>query len=195
MFFTKLFFFLSLSMFFFPRVEAADLKKLISLFEKIYNSHYTPVMCGRNIQQFLEIADASGIDINNTEVWKVKGSGYWETSGFHTRTSTTRRSMLGFFHVVLFAEGHVFDFDLQGPHVLKMYQYARLQFTPPHNPFPVGSLRYDFHKDLQKWTIEAFDANDHIKNIQTSLWKKKFIDVFSLESLFSIDRSTILNPK
>ncbi|MDH4467559.1 MAG: hypothetical protein QE271_05825 [Bacteriovoracaceae bacterium] len=186
----KLFFLVLL--FTFQMADAADVKKLTSLFEKIYNTHYTPVLCGKNIQKFLALAEQAGIDLNNSEVWNVKGNGHFETSGFHTRSSTTRRSMLGFFHVILYADGHIFDFDLQGPHVLNTYQYARLMFTPPSNPFPVGSVRHDFHKDLKGWTIEAFDAKDHIQNIQTSLWKRKFMDVISLEKLFSIDRTTIL---
>jgi hypothetical protein len=179
--------------FIFLKVEAADLKKLTSLFKEIYETHYTPNYCGKNIQQFLNFADNAGIDLNNAEVWKVMGNGFWETSGFHTRLSTSDRSMLGYFHMILIADDYIFDFDLHGAHVVSKYHYARLQFTPAHNPFPVTrSAKIDFHKDLNGWTIEAFDAKDYSKNITTKLWKKNFLDIFLPNILFSVNRSEIL---
>jgi hypothetical protein len=180
-------------LFIFQKVEAADLKKLTTLFKQMYETHYTHISCGRNIQQFLVFADKAGIDLNNAEVWKVKGNGFWATSGFHTRLSTSDRTMLGFFHVILIADNYIFDFDLHGGYVLSKYHYARLQFTPAQNPFAVASSqKIDFHEDLVGWTIEAFDAINYSKNAETKLWMKNFLDIFLPNIIFSVNRSEIL---
>lgn len=167
---------------------AADLKSLKQLFQDNFNSYYEPRFCGRNIQRLLINAKERNIDLTNAYVLKVVGGGFLETSGFYTRTDPNERAMLGYFHMVLVADGYVFDFDLNESLVLKLEDYIRLQFTPPYEPYVIWGITYIAQKELAYWKTTRFEWKDYVSNKHTATWEKSMKDYVSLEEVMSRKR-------
>lgn len=161
---------------------AADIPALKKLFKENFNNFFEHRLCGQNTSRFAKAAYDEGIDLSNSYVLKFKGAGFFDTSGFYTRTSTTERSMLGYFHVVFVADGHVFDFDLHEPLVLKMEDYVRLQFTPEKST-KIFNVLYDGKKDLPWWEVTRFEWSEYMRGREIPTWKKK------LGELIDIDRT------
>lgn len=169
-------------------VNAADLPALKKLFEKNYNSIYQPRFCGRNTRAFLNEAKKQEIDLSDSYVLKIVGPGFFETSGFYTRSKPNERVHLGYFHMVLVANNHIFDFDLREPLVLDILDYARLQFTPPHEPYTLMGVDYSSKGNPSRWNVTAFDKNDYAKGIETTLWEMKMNQFIDVEKLYSRER-------
>lgn len=142
--------------------QAADLVALKELFQSEFNSLYAPRMCGENIGRLILAAQKKKIDLSNSYVLRFQGGGFLETSGFYTRQKPNDRVMLGYFHFVLVADGHVFDFDLNEPLVLNLHQYVKLQLVPPYEPFNVMGIKYTAKSMLPSWEIKIYDIANYV---------------------------------
>lgn len=175
-------------MFLLGQAAAADLSVLTRLFEDHYNSLYTPRFCGQNIARFIQLAKNKKMNLSHSYVLKIMGAGFFETSGFYTRGKTQERAMLGYFHMVLVADGRVFDFDLAEPLVLKLEDYVRLQFTPPYEPFHIWGKDFVARKELPWWKVTAFSTHEYAQGREEVLWSKKVGELVSLEEVLNNDR-------
>jgi hypothetical protein len=164
-------------------LQAADIAGLTSLFQDNFNYLYQPRFCGRNIGNFIKLAQKHKIDLSNSYVMKFVGSGFLHTSGFYTRTKPNEREMLGYFHMVLVADNYVFDFDLNEPLVLRMPDYIRLQFAPPYEPFRIWGIDYRTEKDLAFWKLTAFETQAYALGSEVELWNKLMRDFIDLKRL------------
>ncbi len=166
----------------------ADVKSLKKLFQDNFDNYYEQRYCGRNVQRLLTNAKAKNIDLSNAYVLKIVGGGFLETSGFYTRTDPNERAMLGYFHMVLVADGYVFDFDLYEPLVLKVEEYIRLQFTPAYLPYVIWGINYIPQKELAYWKVTRFEWSDYVVGKEKATWEKSMKDFVSLEQVMSLDR-------
>lgn len=148
----------------------ADLHSLNKLFSQNYNTLYEARMCAKNVERFVSLSLQHKINLENTYILKVTGSGFLETSGFYTRQNPNHWKMLGYFHYVFVADGYVFDFDLDEPLVLPLQDYIRLQFTPPYEPYyALGNVEFKI-ASLKFWKAQKFSVHDFInKTISTDL--------------------------
>jgi hypothetical protein len=167
---------------------AADLPALKILFTENYNIFYRPAYCGKNIAKLADEANKRNINLDNAYVLKIVGAGFFETSGFYTRQNVNERAMLGYFHMVLVADGYVFDFDLDEPLVLKLDDYIRLQFTPPYEPYLLFGTEYRASSHLLWWTVTRFEWSDYIRNKEISTWTRKMPEYIDLEKVLSKKR-------
>jgi hypothetical protein len=172
---------------------SADVERLEKLFSKNYNSFYTPRFCGRNIEKFVKVANEKGIDLSGSYVAKIVGGGFLETSAFYSRSNPNDRVMIGYFHMVLVADGYVFDFDLGEPVVLKLQDYVRLQFTPPYEPFRIYGIDYSAKNNPGSWNVTAFDTNKYGRGLESKLWSKMIKNLINMTRMISTDRSSVLN--
>jgi hypothetical protein len=161
--------------------HAADLKRLKKLFVENFDRFYVWRMCGQNIHTLVTEAQKQKIDLRNAFVMNIEGSGIWETSGFYTRGDINRRAMLGYFHVVLYADGHIFDFDLADPIVPNFEDYVRLQFTPPHEPYVHYGSVYDAKNQLQGWSISRYEIDTFNQSQAPETWKKPLRELVNLD--------------
>lgn len=170
--------------------HAADLSALESLFVANYDKFYQERRCGENIERLYKEAQSRGLDLSNAVALKIVGSGFLETSGFYTRDYPNRWKMLGYFHVVLLADGYVFDFDLAEPRVLSLEEYVRLQFTPPYQPFiAVANVTFDPRRELVWWKATKLTPKKVGGSIQfTAGATEKLTDLVDLESVLRRDR-------
>lgn len=169
--------------------QAADVRGLTEIFWKNYDNFYQYGNCGGNIARLVEAAKEKRLDLSNAYVLNIVGAGFLETSGFYTRSKMNQWKMLGYFHVVLVADGYVFDFDLGEPLVLKLDEYIRLQFTPPQEPFKVGGNAFFTSDDLKYWTATTYDVQKYNfteKPIETG--KYKLTDLVPLARITSLKR-------
>jgi hypothetical protein len=167
---------------------AADLRSLESVFRENINSFYVPRMCGENIKRLVKEAERRKIDLSNSYVLKIEGAGFLETSGFYTRGAANDRAMLGYFHFVLVADGHVFDFDLDEVLVLKLEDYIRLQFTPPYEPFYVFGMEFNAAKQLPWWTVSRFELRSYTTYYPEKTWVKKMNEFINIEKVLKRPR-------
>lgn len=175
---------------------AADLSALTQEFAAHFNDYYIPRFCGRTIMRFIDESQKKNIDLSGAYVLMIEDSGFWGTNAFFGREVIDDRRPLGDFHIVLVAEGKVFDFDLHRPIVLPVEDYFRLQFTPPKDPYylypekkeglfnTVSELSYlklsrielvDFPKPgkpIRAWTKTLHDAYD-----VDAIMKRKRLDI------------------
>jgi hypothetical protein len=161
-------------------VLSADIPKLTKLFKQNFDNYYTPRFCGKNTRLFIEEAQKRDIDLSNSYVLKIVGGGFLETSGFFTRTNPNERMMLGYFHMVLVADGKIFDFDLNMPKVLDKEDYVRLQFTPTEKNYTVYGINYLNKGNPSQWDVTLFDTEDYANGIETTvkeLKMDKFINI------------------
>lgn len=165
--------------------DAANLPALQDYFRQNSETIYTPRLCGKNVQQLVQGAQDAGIDLSGAYVLKIVGAGFLETSGFYTRTKPQDRSMLGYFHYVLVAENHVFDFDLHELLVLPLEDYIRLQFTPPYLPFRVLGMNYDPAEELKYWKVSRFELSAVTRGPFTPTWEKSLSQFVSLPRLLA----------
>lgn len=171
-------------------VQAADIPGLTKLFADNFNTLYAPRMCGKNIERFIEAAQAQNINLDNAYVLKIVGGGFFETSGFYTRTNPNDREMLGYFHYVLVADRMVFDFDLNSPLVLTLENYARVQLSPPDtHPWAAN-----WGKDLSRWVITRYDIETYMKDSNPQItWKKSMGDLIDVTETLSRNRNQCIN--
>lgn len=169
---------------------AADLKALSKIFKDNYNTFYEYRRCGANVARLVEAAQAQGIDLNGAYPLEIRGAGFLETSGFYTRGDIDERVMLGYYHVVLVADGYVFDFDLARPLVLTLENYVRLQFTPPTAPYLVGgNIFYRPEKDLPWWRAIAYDTDGFTTTGEPRVrWEKKLTELVDLDRVLGLER-------
>jgi hypothetical protein len=121
-------------------VQAADIEKLQNLFENNFQTFYEEKRCGKNIERFVRAAIESGIDLSGAEVVKIENSG-GDTFGLvaahqarYAEQSVEKPlgiDMNWYFHVVLLADGYVFDFDFRNqPTLLDLRSYLDQNFIP-----------------------------------------------------------------
>lgn len=166
--------------------SAADTRALEAIFKANFKSAYEARQCGRNIARLLGLATDRDVDLSDTHVLKIKGAGFFETSGFYTRTAPDERAMLGYFHFVLINNGRVFDFDLHEPLVLDLERYVRLQFSPPENPVKIYGVLYDAREQLNAWTVTRFEVADFQRSSSPrATWTKSLGDLVNLDRVFS----------
>lgn len=184
----KLFLIMSLMLSF--STFAADIPALKKLFLDNYSNFYVPRNCGGNVGRLIEAAERENINLQGAYALNITGAGFLETSGFFTRSGKINdRAMLGYFHVVMVADGYVFDFDLAKPLVLPIEDYVRLQLTPPTIPFKIGSIQYDPRNEFPWWTVERFEWKRYITEAQPkATWKKKMTEFINLESVLKKKR-------
>nr|MBA2405436.1 hypothetical protein [Bdellovibrionales bacterium] len=145
--------------------------------------------CYENVARLIEEAKSKKIDLSNTYALKIVGAGFLETSGFYTRKTVNEREMLGYFHYILIADNHVFDFDLYEPIVLPFEDYVRLQFTPPTLPYFVFGINFIPSKELKYWNISQYDTNNYISSSPKPLWSKTMGEIIDLEKLMTKKRA------
>ncbi len=173
--------------------QAADLPALQSLFYHDYNDLYVPRFCGQNIERFLRLAEERSIDLEGSVVVRISGQGFFETSSFFGRGSPNRRQNLGTFHFILVAEGHVFDFDLHVPVVLREPDYFRLQLTPDEMvSSPISGLTHPkFHarEELANLEVKKFapEAFIHLRGTQP-YWVGQLRQLQDIDTILRIDR-------
>lgn len=167
---------------------AADVARLTELFQRGYNSLYTPRMCGLNVERFALRAREENIDLSGAYVLRFVGGGFWETSGFYARGNPNQREMLGYFHFVLVAEGRVFDFDLARPCVLPLAEYIRLQFTPNLEPYDARRDRQDMRRGLPFWEIERIEIDQILAGSTKATWRGRLSDILSIDEVFKLRR-------
>lgn len=172
----------------FSQAMAADLRALSELFVRNYNTFYQPRFCGRNTARLITEAAKRNIDLRNSYVLKIEGGGFLETSGFYTRSAPNDRALLGYFHMVLVADGYVFDFDLAEPLVLKVEDYIRLQFTPPHEPFLIFGIKYRALEQLPSWQLTRFETLDYARNKEVPTAKGKLGQIIDLNRVMKLPR-------
>lgn len=168
--------------------QAADVQKLTQLFQENFNEFYQPRLCGRNTARLVDAAQKLNIDLSNSYVLRLVGGGFWETSGFYTRNTTTERDMLGYFHMVFVADNYVFDFDLHEPLVLPLEDYIRLQLTPSTETSNLWGNSYKPHDQLPGWEMTRYNTEDYAKGIETILDKTKLKDFVDLDSVLNRKR-------
>ncbi len=169
--------------------QAADVAKLTKLFQENFNNFYQPRLCGRNTARLVSEAQKLNIDLSNSYVLRLVGGGFWETSGFYTRNTTTERDMLGYFHMIFVADNYVFDFDLHEPLVLPLEDYIRLQLTPSTTNFKnIWGSNYKPHLELPGWEMTRYHTEDYGQNKETILDKTKMRDFVDLEDVLSRPR-------
>lgn len=166
-----------------PSGFGADLNALKSLYQKHYQQHYQPRFCGRNVRGFIQDAHQKRIDLTGAYVLKVEGLGFLETSGFYTRSNPGERTPLGRFHMLLVADGYVFDFDLHKPLVLTVHDYIRLQFMPPYEPYQIFGISYSGTGNPDAWLITRFNWQDYMKGQEITRWKMKLNEWVNLEKI------------
>jgi hypothetical protein len=98
--------------------------------------------------------------------------------------------MLGYHHVVLVAFGHVFDFDLYGNQVPPLYQYVRLQFTGPKEPFQIGEGNYYSERFLQSWTVKIYAAST-FASAPEQLAKKKLSELIDIPRMMKLPKKSV----
>lgn len=168
---------------------AADLEGLKSLFTDNYNTFYEPRYCGRNIMRLVAAAQDRQIDLSGAYVLKIEGAGFLETSGFYTRGVPHERAALGYFHFVMVADGHVFDFDLHEPLVLGIEDYVRLQFTPAKEPAMIFGIQYRAREQLKWWTVTRIEIDDLTRPAANGASKAmKLGEYVDLEAVMALDR-------
>jgi hypothetical protein len=168
---------------------AADVESLKRLFDENYNRLYQHGMCGKNIERLLQEARRDQLDLSGSYVLKIEGAGFLETSGFFSRHNKNNREMLGYFHVVLVADGVVFDFDLADRLTPMLEHYVRLQFTPPYEPFFVFGIGFESAKELPWWQVTRYEWKDYLSQTnRPNTAKKKLGDVVNLQRVFSLPR-------
>jgi len=170
------------------KVNAANLPALKALFIETYDSHYIHGMCGKNVYEFVAEAKRQKINLEKTYVAKIIGSGFLETSGFYTRFEKNKRSMLGYFHMVFIADGHVFDFDLALQDALPLHEYVRLQFTPPYQPYRIFGVLFDPVLDFPWWEVTRYELDDYLDGIEKPTWKMKMSEFVNIEKVMAIKR-------
>lgn len=168
--------------------SAADVRRLKEVFVDNFDRFYEWRMCGKNIHTLVTEAQRLKIDLKNAYVAKIEGAGIWETSGFYTRGEINKRSMLGYFHVILVADGYVFDFDLAEPLVLKIEDYFRLQFTPPHEPYMHYGTLYDAKVQLPRWSVTRYETQSYLLDQAPVTWKKSVREYLNLDQMFKKKR-------
>jgi hypothetical protein len=128
------------------------------------------------------------IDLNGAYILKIQGAGFFETSGFYTRTAPHEREPLGYFHVVMVADGHVFDFDLHEPLALGVEDYIRLQFTPAKEPTLIFGVHYRAREELKWWTVTRIEIEDLIKHTNRATAVMKLGEYVDLDAVMARDR-------
>jgi hypothetical protein len=166
-------------------IQAANLPALQDYFRQNSEAIYVPRYCGQNVQQLVQGAQSAGIDLSGAYVLKIVGTGFLETSGFYTRTKPQDRSMLGYFHYVLVAENHVFDFDLHELLVLSLEDYIRLQFTPPYLPFRVFGMNYDPAEELKYWKVSRYEVSAVTGGSFTPTWERHLSQFVNLPGILA----------
>lgn len=173
---------------FFGSAKAADMPRLTSLFKSNFNNYYQARYCGRNIERLTSEAIKRNIDLSDSYVLKIVGGGFLETSAFYTRDKVNERAMLGYFHMVLVADGMVFDFDLAEPLVLQVEDYFRLQFTPPYEPYKIYGIDYTQNKNPHGYRLTAYDYEDYANGDETVLWESVVRDYIDMKELYGRPR-------
>lgn len=170
---------------------AADIPALKKLFKSEYNSLYQARFCGQNIENFIAKAKERRINLSNSYVAKIVGGGFLETSAFYTRTKKDDRVMLGYFHMILVADGIVFDFDLGKKKILDLNSYFRLQFTPPYEPFKIYGIDYSAKGNPDYWDITGFSTEAYGSGIERKIFEKKLNRLIDMKSMRRINRKRL----
>ncbi len=157
----------------------ADLESLETLFHNNFNSIYKPRFCGQNIKNFVKLALDQKINLENSYILKVSGLGFLETSGFYTRNSPNTRKNLGYFHFVLIADNHAFDFDLHEPLVLDFKDYVNLQFLPKtEDQNIIFGINYIKTGNPKSWQALLYKIESFLSNNPEPFWQGKLSELY-----------------
>jgi hypothetical protein len=148
---------------------AADVPGLRSLFEASFRSSYEVRHCGRNIDRFLRSAQAQGLNLQGAHYVKLTGSGFFELPPLQRRGSSApgvfMADGLWYFHVILVADGMVFDFDFTNrPRVLPVVDYLREMFVPPGSVVQHWGMTIRYPEIMQSWSAETLSAEDYLES-------------------------------
>lgn len=102
--------------------------------------------------------------------------------------------MLGYFHYVFVADGHVFDFDLATAEVLPFAHYIRLQFTPAMDPYDPAQDLQRMRDDLPSWTLKRIELPEMLLGGNKTTWEKKLRDLVSIDRVFELRREYCAVP-
>ncbi len=126
---------------------AADTKKLNKIFEDTFWTIYQSNYCGRNIENFSTEAVEQNVDLKNAYIMEIRNAGFdmfglvaalaarEEGRLIEPRTSKPPFRTIGYsnwnFHVVLIADGLVYDYDFMNKAtVLKLEDYLDQMYVP-----------------------------------------------------------------
>jgi hypothetical protein len=148
----------------------ADFRDIEAVFVRAWDTDYTENRCGPNIEQFVARLQREGISIEGAEVVEITNTGgslFGMLNAERSRTDNPRFSTQErnwFHHVVLLAEGHVFDFDfMDQPTVLPVAEYFERMFLDeiPH-PYPPTDY-VGRETKLEAYELKLFPAAAYIQ--------------------------------
>lgn len=143
--------------------RAADLPRLRAHFEETFASHYEPRLCGKNIARLIESAGEEAIDLEDAYFLKIESESFWQLQAFSPRGYAPGKRQPWSFHVVLVADGFVFDYDFTNrPRVLPADDYFFEMFVPQG---PTDLPQYRFEKTIREtYALSFYDAREILKN-------------------------------
>lgn len=177
---------------------AADVRALKNLFQRsFYTDMYTPNYCGRNIESFVREAMRDGINLDNAHIVQITNAGF-DMFGMVAALSAREQGRLIVptptkppfreisntnwnFHVVLIADGEVFDFDyMNKATVVKLPRYLDGQFIPvkyrrdlKYIKNKIGPYKFALHP-AEKY-MDYLDRRISMKEIRTELYLREYL--------------------
>lgn len=177
---------------------AADIRGLKDLFNRsFWTNMYQANYCGQNIERFAKAAMSEGINLDNSYIIQITNAGF-DTFGLVNALSVREEGRkfdpapkkapfrdIGWknwnFHVVLVADGEVFDFDFmnQGT-VYKLPKYLDLQFIPAtkvsdakYKKDKIGPYRLTIYPTYKY--IEYLERKVSMKDIREELYLREYL--------------------
>jgi len=146
---------------------AADLKGLTDLLERSFRTNmYQKNYCSKNIENFARAAQNDGINLDNAYIVKIENAGM-DSGGFVNAVSARDVGQVNWeYHVVLIADGSVFDFDFMNKAtVLELEEYLDQQFIP------ANKRNYKpFKKDkIGPYRLQIFPANIYLDYLERKI--------------------------
>jgi hypothetical protein len=177
---------------------AADLRGLKDLFRRsFWTSMYQENYCGQNIERFAKAAAKEGINLDNSYVVQIVNAGF-DTFGLVNALSVREEGRkfdpapkhppyrdIGYnnwnFHVVLIADGEVFDFDFMNQAtVYKLPKYLDIQFIPEarrtdakYKKDKIGPYRLSIYPTYKY--LEYLERKVSMKEIRTELYLRDYL--------------------
>lgn len=177
---------------------AADVRGLKDLFRRsFWTGMYQENYCGQNIERFVRAAQKEGINLDNSYVIQIVNAGF-DTFGLVSALSVREQGKkfdpapkqppyrdIGWmnwnFHVVLVADGEVFDFDFMNQAtVYKLPKYLDEQFIPvakradvKYKKDKIGPYRLSIYPTYDY--MEYLERKISMKDIRTELYLREYV--------------------
>ena len=177
---------------------AADLRGLKDLFDRsFWTSMYQENYCGQNIERFTKAAVKAGINLDNSYIVQIVNEGL-DTFGLVNALSVREEGRkfepapqyppfrdIGWmnwnFHVILVADGEVFDFDFMNQAtVYKLPKYLDQQFIPvakhkdaKFKKDKIGPYRLSLYPTYEY--LEYLERKISMKEIRTEIYLRDYL--------------------